>query len=77
MPIENEHRPDSTQPAHPPLCRRCHRRMIFAAAEPDLKYKNLDVYHFDCGCGASTSARVARNIEQRCKEPESPPAQRR
>ena len=42
------------------LCRGCHRSMPLFQIEPHEKYKNLDVHHFRCECGAAFSYQVAR-----------------
>jgi hypothetical protein len=45
-------------PTHLPLCRGCHRPMTLFLIEPHVKYKNLDVQHFRCECGAALSYQV-------------------
>jgi hypothetical protein len=43
-----------------PLCRGCHRPMTLFLIKPHAKYKNLDVHHFRCECGATFSDQLAR-----------------
>ena len=48
---------------HPPclpLCRGCHRTMALFLIEPHEKYKDLDVQHFRCECGATLTDQVPR-----------------
>jgi hypothetical protein len=45
-------------PTDLPLCRGCHRPMTLFLIEPHVKYKNLDVQHFRCECGAAISYQV-------------------
>ena len=49
--------------SHPPhlrLCRGCHRTMTLFLIEPHEKYKDLDVQHFRCECGATSTDQVPR-----------------
>jgi hypothetical protein len=51
--------PTRTQrPTVLPLCRGCHRPMRLLLIEFHMKYKNLDVQHFQCQCGSTLSYQV-------------------
>jgi hypothetical protein len=43
-----------------PLCPTCGDEMRLTTLEPHVRFKNLDVGNFECGCGKTASDVIAR-----------------
>ena len=54
------HRPSERPTIKPPICSACGKFMRLAHTEPSLHYTNVDEIRFECDCGESNSAFVAR-----------------